>query len=801
MKNGPDLENGSLQKIDEKTDHVWDLLMEASEEVFLQVFGKKVAPILLNRVKTIDVREDKSLNGSKAFKNVLLTILGSGAFHIEKLILKNLYSRLGLRWEQKTGFEFTDYVEELNRTSHAMTQLAETHLERFYRTLLESTGDYVWAVDRKGRYLYVNSSMEKHIGFPCEEAQGKTYGDIHDADTTADFMAKVERVYEGETISYEYLRPPDGRWFLRTLSPVIDEWENIEAVSVISKEITERKHLEDKLRNIASNLEEQVKEQTEEMRFLSNIVSSINQVVVAQDKDSRITYVNKAFVNTFGYEVAEALGKSTTMLYVEDAAGEVYEKMASSLQKTGYWVGEITARRKNGETIPMLLSVSPIKNSKGKTIGTFSIGLDIAERKKLELQLQQSNERLRGLFKNAPIGILVTDKEGNSLDVNDELCRVAKASREELLKLNAFNLRDKRTEPFFEKALHGEVAEYVGPYHTTVRDTDVWRRMIFAPLFDGEGKISGVIQLNEDLTEKKELESKLQKSEERLRIIIDKAPFGFIIADVEGNFLEVNDTLCRINNVSRSELMKQNYLKFRDKRTIGLYERARGGEIVEDTGPYTTVSGAESWLRRIYVPIKDADGIVLNVLVLIEDVTEKHRLEEQLLEQNHLASIGQTALMVGHDLRNPLQAIVTNLHLIKQISEDSSESFKKLAEERGLIKRFTILDTQVQYMNKIVSNLQDYARPLTPRLLPTHLSPLIDNVFSMVKVPENIQFSKMIPDDSIKLMIDPELMLRVFINLVTNAIQAMPNGGQLTVSAAKTEEHNLLSVEDTGIGI
>ncbi|MCJ7632968.1 ATP-binding protein, partial [Candidatus Bathyarchaeota archaeon] len=49
--------------------------------------------------------------------------------------------------------------------------------------------------------------------------------------------------------------------------------------------------------------------------------------------------------------------------------------------------------------------------------------------------------------------------------------------------------------------------------------------------------------------------------------------------------------------------------------------------------------------------------------------------------------------------------------------------------------------------------------------------------------------------------IDPELMLRVFINLVTNAIQAMPNGGQLTVSAAKTEEHNLLSVEDTGIGI
>ena len=227
---------------------------------------------------------DKSLYGSKAFSNALAAMLGSGAIHVERLILKNLYCRLGLRWEQKKDFEFTDYMEELNRTDYAMTRLAEPRSERFYRMLLESTSDLIWVIDREGRYLYINGPLEKQIGLTNEETQGKTYGDIHTVDNTADFMAKVEQVFEGETISDEFPSSKDNRWFLRTMGPIRNESGEIEAVSIISKDITERKHAE----KVITESEKKYRQLTEFLheRARSAILKEESEKAKQEEKDS-----------------------------------------------------------------------------------------------------------------------------------------------------------------------------------------------------------------------------------------------------------------------------------------------------------------------------------------------------------------------------------------------------------------------------------------------------------------------------------------------------------------------------------
>jgi signal transduction histidine kinase len=104
-------------------------------------------------------------------------------------------------------------------------------------------------------------------------------------------------------------------------------------------------------------------------------------------------------------------------------------------------------------------------------------------------------------------------------------------------------------------------------------------------------------------------------------------------------------------------------------------------------------------------------------------------------------------------------------------------------------------------MNKIVSDLQDYARPIAPETVEVDLGKLVNEVFSTLIISQNVKTKIEIQDDSPKVPVDPMLMKRVFSNLFTNAVQAMPNGGQLTVSIHKKGDNAIIDVIDTGSGI
>ena len=179
---------------------------------------------------------------------------------------------------------------------------------------------------------------------------------------------------------------------------------------------------------------------------------------------------------------------------------------------------------------------------------------------------------------------------------------------------------------------------------------------------------------------------------------------------------------------------------------------------------------------------------------LVEERTRELReAQESLIQSQRLAAIGEAAAMVGHDLRNPLQAIVNMLYLAKMKLRSSPN--------RDLEEILETIRSQVEYMNKIVSDLQDYARPLKPTLVETSLNQIISDVLSTIKIPENVKISVEIGKDYPKLIVDPSFMKRILTNLVTNAIQAMPNGGRLTITASETPEYALISVQDTGVGI
>jgi len=181
---------------------------------------------------------------------------------------------------------------------------------------------------------------------------------------------------------------------------------------------------------------------------------------------------------------------------------------------------------------------------------------------------------------------------------------------------------------------------------------------------------------------------------------------------------------------------------------------------------------------------------------LVEEKTrELKKAHENLLKSQRLAAIGEVAAMVGHDLRNPLQAIVYSLHLAKRELESFPNS--NLKEIMGIIEE------QVEYMNKIVSDLQCYARPIKPNIVKTNLKEIIGDILSAIRVPKKIEVLIDVEDVFTEFPIDPLLIKRVLTNLIMNAIQAMEDKdkGLLKISAYKKDENAFISVQDTGVGI
>jgi signal transduction histidine kinase len=195
--------------------------------------------------------------------------------------------------------------------------------------------------------------------------------------------------------------------------------------------------------------------------------------------------------------------------------------------------------------------------------------------------------------------------------------------------------------------------------------------------------------------------------------------------------------------------------------------------------------------------IKDpATGKPLYLANVSLNITERKRLEAQLIESQRLAAIGETTTMVGHDLRNPLQAMTGTLYLVKKLA--MSEEVEDRKEAVGLLGR---LDDAIRYMDKIVSDLQDYARPVGADSVQANLPDLVKAIVSNVKIPRGVNVSVDIQDGSSNLRLDPVLFRRVLTNLILNAVQSMPNGGRLTIAGSTTDGSLTVAVQDTGIGI
>jgi len=342
-------------------------------------------------------------------------------------------------------------------------------------------------------------------------------------------------------------------------------------------------------------------------------------------------------------------------------------------------------------------------------------------------------------------------------------------------------------------------------------------------MFDNQGQYDGLYAVSVDLTERKKMEAELRRysedlgvlveertkalreSERRYRDLVEKAHDGIMLVEgPEQTITLVNRRMTEVLACPSEELVGKNYVDLVHPDDVEDYHACRRSRLATGTSDVherrlINKDGSTVHTLLSVASIDPSDKTRSSPSICIfTDITRRKEIEQELEETRRFATIGETTAIIGHDLRNPLQTIVLTTHLMRA----KYKNVPSPAMKQGLGELLESIEERAIYMDKIVSDLQDYARRLKPKLVETSLRKLIDDSLSTVKVPENVEVSILVEEEqSSRLRVDLTMMSRALTNLITNAVQAMPEGGRLTIKSSATEDAALISVQDTGVGI
>jgi signal transduction histidine kinase len=214
-------------------------------------------------------------------------------------------------------------------------------------------------------------------------------------------------------------------------------------------------------------------------------------------------------------------------------------------------------------------------------------------------------------------------------------------------------------------------------------------------------------------------------------------------------------------------------------------------------------------------PFKDPSG---GFVVILEDITEKKKMEEQLLQASKLASIGKLTAGISHEIGNPLASISSLVQEIRSLKagafshalyegggtvSNDGRSGAAAEDSRFLEESLKTINNHIERIAKIVRSLGDFARTSSREKVRSNISEILDRTVNLVRYDKRFKNIRLVSniEPMPALRINPDRVQQVFLNLMLNAIDAMPEGGELTVSMKQRGESVEIVFSDTGVGI
>jgi PAS domain S-box-containing protein len=334
------------------------------------------------------------------------------------------------------------------------------------------------------------------------------------------------------------------------------------------------------------------------------------------------------------------------------------------------------------------------------------------------------------------------------------------------------------------------------------------------PWRDASGKIIGLAGISRDITDWVQAEIKLEEERNLLRTLIDNLPDSIYAKDAEARKILSNPAnVKRLGCKTEAEVVGKNDFDFYPpEAAAGFFADDQSvlktGQAVINREEKTILPNGEThWTLTTKVPWRDAGGKIIGLVGIGRDITERKNYEAQLARAQRMESIGRLATGIAHDLNNTLSPIMVSIDLLRQ----------KVQDEEGL-KILAVIEASAKRGAEVVKQVLWFGRGQEGRRMHVHLKPLIEGAARIAaqSLPQSIRIETRPADGVWPVMGDPTQMHQILLNLCQNAGDAMPNGGQLKISARNltldesfARTHNegkpgpyvVLEISDTGCGI
>lgn len=680
--------------------------------------------------------------------------------------------------------------------------------ERRFRELLEEVELIAVLLDVEGRVTFCNDFLLRLTGYEYEEVVGTQWFERFVPKQRADVRETFLKALRSGTVSKHFENPIRTRsGELRTIAwnnTVLRDLEgNVIGTASIGEDITDRRRAEEALR-----------ESEEQFRTMAN---SIPQLAWMAHADGYIFWYNQRWHDYTGKTLAEMKGWGWQSVHDPEFLPKVMERWQDAIATGQPFEMEFPLLGADGKFRMFLTRVQPVKDSQGRVVRWFGTNTDVDELKRVEEALRETQERLESAVAAGSVGTWVWDLVSNRALADEYLSKLFSINTES-------NAEGGALEKFFEAIVEEDRTRVQQAIERTIQFDEKYDIEFCVLAADnkrrwlhGRGRIDRDAAGNAlrflgmlmDITERKQAEEALRTSEARYHTLFEYAPDGIVISDSKGYFLDANMRMCEMLGYSRDELLGLHASDVVSEKEIPRIAPAL--QMLNEGSDYHR----EWQIRRKDGSVFEAEAIATAVpdgnMGVIRDITERKEAErvlrskneelagmtQQLWQASKLATMGELAASIAHELNNPLATVgLRTENLLLQIPPEEAEKRKPLE----------IIGQEVDRMAKLVNNLLLFSRRSKRQVSTVDACEEIANSTDFIQYhlrSRNIHVAMDFADGLPTLQADRQQLRQLFLNLLTNASDAMPQGGTITITAASNGSGETVAIDfaDSGEGI
>ena len=527
----------------------------------------------------------------------------------------------------------------------------------------------VFVKDLAGRYLMVNPVAAGTLGAPAREIIGHTDLDLLASDAWPSARAADRAVIatgQARTLEERFQGPGGAQTFLTTLGPFRDASGRVAGVVGIARDISARKHIEDRLR-----------ESEEKFRSL---VENAPDYICTMDREGRVLFVNRLAP---GLAMDQVLGSSGFDFVVPEDR-ETARRSIDQVFRTGQPLSyEIRAAGPWGAVSWYRCSAAPLRNG-GEVASVILVVTDVTEHRQIEERLRESEEKFRSLVESASDYICTFDEQGRFLFLN----RAAPGfDAAKMIGTTVYEYSDREHHETIRRSI-AEVFRTGQPGGYEIRGMGVdgaptWYRCAVAPLME-DGRVRAVMVTSNDITERRNMEEKLRESEEQFRSLVENAPDFISTFGADGRIWFLNRAA---PGHDVSMFIGRNAYEFippaDQERVRGMLDQVfgSGATVTYETG--WKVGGGPVRSFRCRVGPMRKNGSVVAALVVSTDITESQRAEQELkLSRERLQRLSRRLIEaqetershIARELHDEIGQALTAVKISLQAAESRSDS-------------------------------------------------------------------------------------------------------------------------------